>query len=231
MWASSFITALWKYIKNLWGYRNQILHGATTEEVANILIAQLHTEVTNHYTQFSLNYSYVLPRHSYLFTQSPLATRLTLPYIHLQCWLRSVDEARHILITQEISLRSTSNNFSSLFRWNTPTQPGSDSITDSTYDPSSTHSSTTVSLVDTLPTQSVTAFSDTASLTDITVTDTSSNSSTIIYRFPTLMMTLALTIVHYYSLSLPKKSTQAQLFNPPSSKINKVSLEALVVYP
>ena len=108
-WASSLIQLFWSYTKNLWQHRNEFIHGSTPEEEATKLLAKLHDQVSYHYAQFSRDPTYILPRHHHLFPQRTLQDRLTLSYDHLQCWLRSVDEARNILSTQEAHLRSTSS--------------------------------------------------------------------------------------------------------------------------
>jgi len=82
---------------------------------------------------------------------------LTLSYDHLQCWLRSVDEARNILSTQEAHLRSTSSRFFSLF-WLTTDLVVALSVSSS--QPSTTSMQTSASSGRTNTTTTMTDFSD-----------------------------------------------------------------------
>jgi hypothetical protein len=51
-WASLLIAHLWKFIKNMWAHRNQIVHGTTGEEVAARIMSTLHASVRQHYQQY-----------------------------------------------------------------------------------------------------------------------------------------------------------------------------------
>jgi hypothetical protein len=37
-WSSTFIVSLWSFIRQMWKYRNGVLHGKITKEAANILL-------------------------------------------------------------------------------------------------------------------------------------------------------------------------------------------------
>jgi hypothetical protein len=114
-WNSSLITSLWVYTKNLWHFRNQFIHGSSVEELATIIILDhLQQHAIHHYKQYNINPGYLLQCHHHLF-QKPLQDKLKLPYDHLSCWLRSVDEARSILLTQDAHLQSTAHSFFSMF--------------------------------------------------------------------------------------------------------------------
>lgn len=134
-WASLFITALWKYTKALWQHRNETIHGAITEESAQLIIVKLWEKISLHFTAFNDNEDYVLPRHSYLFNQKPLTQLLQSSCDYLQCWLLSVEEAKSIQALQEAHLRAMSRRFFSMFPG---TQPTTDDAAeyDSSYYPS-----------------------------------------------------------------------------------------------
>jgi len=144
-WASLFINALWHYTRQVWAHRNQVLHSATVEENANIILNKLREEVTAHYQQYSENNSYVLPRHAHLFLNRTLSQRLAYSYDHLSCWLCSVKEARTILVHQEAHLRSSSTQFFSMFHLNSNSSPDARS-SNSTYVPSPSEDSTATSM-------------------------------------------------------------------------------------
>jgi hypothetical protein len=150
-WTSSLITSIWAYTKNLWQFRNQFIHGSSAEESAALILSHLHQQVIKHYDHFNTNTSYLLPCHHYLF-QKPIHEWFKLPYDHLSCWLRSIDEVCSINSTQDAHLRSTARSFFSLF---TENREGiSANSTDSSYAPSSSEDtislSTTTSLKQTL---------------------------------------------------------------------------------
>jgi hypothetical protein len=107
-WVSSLIQALWQFTREMWSNRNHIVHGATVEEVAAILLPQLQEKVQEQFEAYTNTPGYVLPRHEYLFTQCSLPQRLNSTYDGLQCRLRSVTEARQILNFQIHYLRETS---------------------------------------------------------------------------------------------------------------------------
>jgi len=115
-WSSQLIAALWHCTKALWGFRNQSVHGFTSEEEAQIILGKLQEQVRQHYISFSDNSAYILPRHHHLFTSRSLQERLQYSYDHLVYWLRSVDEARNILAFQESHLQSSSQQFFAMFR-------------------------------------------------------------------------------------------------------------------
>jgi hypothetical protein len=52
------------------------------------------------YQKYIADHSYILPRHAYLFERQNLEDKLKQPYDSLNCWLRSVSEARDILTSQ-----------------------------------------------------------------------------------------------------------------------------------
>lgn len=110
-WTSLLISALWKYSKSLWAYRNTVVHGATIEEQAQRMISSLHTSTTNRYTEFRANPQLVLPRHAYLFTSRPLEERLRAPYDTLAAWNRSVEEAIQVAQHHLASLRRAATLF------------------------------------------------------------------------------------------------------------------------
>jgi hypothetical protein len=174
-WSSTLIQALWHFTSSLWQHRNQLVHGIIMEDQANKVLQDLHMQVEHHYAACREDDAYVLPRHSYLFTQQTLAQWLTYSYDYLRCWLRSVEKARSIVQFQEHHLRETSTQFFNLFHCNT--SPSEES--DSTYIPLSeeddshysTYTLTTTSLTNTtddmMDTLSTTSHSTTTSVPTI----------------------------------------------------------------
>jgi hypothetical protein len=93
----------------------------------------LHDKVTYLYRQYTENSSYILPRHEHLFTQRSLENRLQMSYDSIQCWIRSGEDARHILDFQQHHLQATAATMFQLFR-SSPTQEVTSEI-DSSYTP------------------------------------------------------------------------------------------------
>jgi hypothetical protein len=153
-WAISFISLLWKLTRKLWQNRNQIVHGKTVEETVANQMSVLHERVTSLYRQHSKNPYYVLPRHEYLFTQRSLNYRLGMSYDSINCWLRSAAEAHHILEFQQRHLQEMA---ATVFQCLRPpsVRPNRHSDTDSSYTPSSLHSLTSPSYVQTDGTESL----------------------------------------------------------------------------
>ncbi len=116
----------------MWNHRNQIVHGSTGEEMATRIMNELHDQVRQHYQHFHNDPPYVLAWHQTLFTRCTIDQRLLHTYDHLRCWLRSVEEARHLLAFQECQQQESSARFRSFFLL------PHDSTHDSTYTPSST---------------------------------------------------------------------------------------------
>jgi hypothetical protein len=88
-WASKFIFCMWQITRQLWTFRNQLVHGSTVEETVSTQINLLHGKVTYHYNQYHENTAYILPRHEYLFTQCSLEDHLNTPvHIHSKHHLR-----------------------------------------------------------------------------------------------------------------------------------------------
>jgi hypothetical protein len=134
-WTSLLINYVWNFTRAMWKNRNQIVHGATSEEQAIRELEQLRTQIRQHYDSYTTIFGYVLPHLEYLLTHPSLLQRLQLSYDGLKCWLHSVDEARQILTFQENYLRETSQQVMYLF-YPHRQSPESSSSADSTYTPS-----------------------------------------------------------------------------------------------
>jgi hypothetical protein len=160
------------FTRSVWNHGNQILHGATAEDSAAILRHEQHGKVREYYNLFRDNSTYLLPRHHYLFTQRTLQDRLQSSYDHNSCWLRSVEEARSILLNQEVHLRHTSALFFSMFRQQTALGDSSSS-TDSSYVPTQS-TMTSISTV-TQTTMSLTDYTSDDSNTTASISHTSSH--------------------------------------------------------
>ncbi len=168
-WASSLISSLWKFTRNMWNYRNQLVHGASVEENVNIIRAQLHSAVSDHYAASADNPDYVLPRHSYLFTTRTQAQRLQYSHDNIRCWLRSVNEARAILSFQQAQLQETSRRVFGILNPASVQESPETSSKDSSYTPPSTSYATS-----TTATTSVTTLSLSPDDTDLSATSHSS---------------------------------------------------------
>ncbi len=55
---------------------HQILHGETAEETSSCQLQEQHLQITDHYTAFLSNHSYILPHHHHLFKSKSPKQRL-----------------------------------------------------------------------------------------------------------------------------------------------------------
>jgi hypothetical protein len=145
-WGSNLVYALWQFTKRMWNHRNAIVHGADAEETTQRILIGLRDQVHQHYSSFSDDAGYVLARHRYLFTSRTLEQRLSMSYDYVNCWLRSVDEARTQLTTHVAAQQDAAAHF-----FGAPAghpAPNNDSISlDSDYVASSEVDTDTTSLV------------------------------------------------------------------------------------
>jgi hypothetical protein len=128
------------------------------DKAVSTQLSILHNKVTYQYQQYQNISSYVLPRHEYLFTQRSLDYRLKMSYDSISCWLWSVEEACHILMTQQRHLQETATVIFQTFRPQ-PTLPEETTDSDSTYAPSNTPYTASFSL----PSDSLTEWSTSSS--------------------------------------------------------------------
>jgi hypothetical protein len=97
-WTAHAILQLWKFTRSLWTHRNTVVHGATDQEVAEKIRAEFTAKVTSLYAEYKANHNIILPKHKYVFTRHTLEKRLRLDIDSIQCWLRSVDDAKQAII-------------------------------------------------------------------------------------------------------------------------------------
>jgi hypothetical protein len=182
-WVTQVIHQLWIFTRNMWKHRNEIVHGATAEEAANIILRRLTAQVELHYQAYHDNPSYVLPRHSHLFTQRTCLQWIHQSYEYIQCWLQSVDEALALLKFQEAQLQTTASQFFTIPH--AAEGKGDDESLDSSFVPHSTidsssltsfYTSTTASLTVSTPTDDATI--ETTS-SNISISDSNSNDSLV----------------------------------------------------
>jgi len=79
-WSSLLIAALWRFSRSLWKYRNEVVHGATVDDQAQLQLSQLREKIVQHYTAYEENPSIVLPRHQILFTSRTVEERIKTLY-------------------------------------------------------------------------------------------------------------------------------------------------------
>jgi hypothetical protein len=97
-WASFLITNLWICARTMWQHCNHIIHGATAAELAGKTLATIRSTVLTLFQEFRENpEAMLLPRHHYLFQVKSLSQRLSQPFHDINCWIRSVHEARLVL--------------------------------------------------------------------------------------------------------------------------------------
>jgi len=130
-WSSIFIAALWKFSRDLWKFRNEVVHGATIEEQATRQLEQWKAQITQYYTKFHDNPDFVLGRHQFLFQSRSMEERLQASYDTMAAWIRSVEEAIKVVRHHEDNLRELTQVF---FPTSHPTDStAQDSESDSTY--------------------------------------------------------------------------------------------------
>jgi hypothetical protein len=93
-WNKQVILALWAYTRNLWQFRNGIVHGQTVEAAAELEYTRLKAAVTCEYAQFDTDPHVISAQFNALFTRRSLHERLKMDRDSLSCWLRTVAEAK-----------------------------------------------------------------------------------------------------------------------------------------
>jgi hypothetical protein len=86
-WSSLLITALWRYSRALWNFRNTVVHGVTIKEQVRRRISTLHLQIEQHYAAYIADNSYVLPRHHPLFNTRTVEECKNAPYESMAAWL------------------------------------------------------------------------------------------------------------------------------------------------
>jgi hypothetical protein len=136
-WSSKLIMCLWKFIKGMWQQRNQVVHGDTVEEQAQIIHWEPRDKVTHYYQLYRDSPAYVLPRHQYLFTQWTLEQQLQQSHDYVFSWICSVEEARATLSFQETIDQETAQRFFRNFLHQPSQQDQEPETSDSSYTPPS----------------------------------------------------------------------------------------------
>ncbi len=126
----------------------------------------------------------MLPCHEHLFTQRSLDQCLQLSYDSINCWLRSVHEARYILEFQQRHLQETAAAVFRLFR---PSATTTTSDAESSYILSSTPSTMSLSLARTPSTLSLTdcslSISSEGSMADTELSCSTESSTVLLNNF------------------------------------------------
>jgi hypothetical protein len=92
-WVSAVIFPMWKYIGDNWSLHNKIVHGATVEDQACIILEELHEKVWQYYSKFQDNPNFIPQSQHHLFTDRTLNQCLHHSYDPFLCWIRSMEEA------------------------------------------------------------------------------------------------------------------------------------------
>jgi len=184
-WRSNLVHALWQFTKSLWHHRNTVIHGTSAEASAQLILTGLRDQVRHHYSMFLADNGYVLARHQYLFTSRTLDQRLSLSYDHLNCWLRSIQEACELYATHLASQQTAARRFFGPPRV-APSPPPSD-YTDEDYSGSNQQDTASTSLttsathltarIHSVDTGTLSETVDWASAVEDTITYTTSHSS------------------------------------------------------
>jgi hypothetical protein len=105
---------VWNYSSSLWKYRNGVQHGDTAEEERARDLATIHQQVRHEFTLYTKDPFIVASQFRYLFHKVDLPQRLQMGRDSLQCWLRSVREAKRHLENFCASLVRISRHFTKL---------------------------------------------------------------------------------------------------------------------
>jgi hypothetical protein len=182
-WTTQAILCLWKYTRNLWNYRNTVVHGATDQEVADKIRATIAEKVTDFYNQYRNTPHFILRQHHYLFKSRTLQQHLQLDIDSINCWLRSVEEAIQALHHHNTQQRLNSARFFAPFyaagrTTNTTHSPETSSSDEDYYTQSDTTSTSTTTFTSfTSDTASVTSHSRMSTTTQDSHTSLSSENT------------------------------------------------------
>ncbi len=111
LWSSYLISSIIKYTTLLWQYRCGVLHGHTKMESEQKLLQSLCNEITILYQEYSSD-PFMIPRSlSTLFTSQTLTEQLQYNRDNLECWLRSVQEAKATQLAFHECLAHTAKTF------------------------------------------------------------------------------------------------------------------------
>jgi hypothetical protein len=174
-------------------------HSIAADEQAGLILQQLHDKVRLYYHLFQSDSSFLLTCHHYLFTYRTLDQRLLQSIDHINSWLRSVEEAKQVLLHHIQQEQEAAGTFFSI-----STNLRGDTQEDSSYHPTGTTSLTSAYLTpSTMFTTSSSTPTDDSSLT-------SKSTMGVLLSIQPLQMTPAQTLTE------PRPSTLlAILANPP----------------
>ena len=153
-WVSQSILALWQYSRDLWKFRNEIVHGATVEAQAARRISTLRDTITMHYEAYATHSTIILPRHQFLFESRPLEERVRGSYDAMAAWIRSVEEAISVQQHNTAQQQALAQRF---FPSTTGSGRDQTNDSDSSYTYQSSDSVATLSLEPTVATTATTA--------------------------------------------------------------------------
>jgi hypothetical protein len=93
-WTKQLVLALWDYAVSLWKFRNGEVHGHTIEENKEKERSQLQKRVDIEFRLYQVDPFIVSPQFGYLFTKKSQRERENMDRDSIDCWLRSVEEAK-----------------------------------------------------------------------------------------------------------------------------------------
>jgi glutamate racemase len=144
-------------------------HSIAADEQAGLILQQLHDKVRLYYHLFQSDSSFLLTCHHYLFTYRTLDQRLLQSIDHINSWLRSVEEAKQVLLHHIQQEQEAAGTFFSI-----STNLRGDTQEDSSYHPTGTTSLTSAYLTpSTMFTTSSSTPTDDSSLTSKSTMGTS----------------------------------------------------------
>ncbi len=92
-WSKQLILKVWECTTSLWKFRNGMVHGTTTKENNEKVLAELRQRVSDKYAEYARDSFIISPRFNSLFLKKTLEDRIKMSRDSLSAWLRSVKEA------------------------------------------------------------------------------------------------------------------------------------------
>jgi hypothetical protein len=121
-WAKNIILATWTYSKQIWEYRNTVVHGEISGQEESKAVQKMKQQAKAYYKLHEQDKYCVPYTRTYLFDK-PLLLIQQLPEDNLRCWLNSVEEAIKTHASREALHHELSRNALYKFFNRTPPNP------------------------------------------------------------------------------------------------------------